>query len=477
MSSAKLPALLARASSRRGFWTDPLGFLTRARALHGDTLVISQGSGIFSRSANCPGAVAVFGVKNQREVLSDTELYGVPKSAAHWLRLPNNLITLNRSLHSMTGDEHAVQKRYLVELLRGRGIEAVHDAARTTIDKVTKGWREGSDLGLLSTMRNLTLHVSSRILFGEQYLDYWELTSLLQAYFHLRREASSPIGVDKGESIERLLAMGKSLDTALRKYVRACRGRKGRHSGVLAALATSEPATRGFLSEDAIVGHSNILFVSSTEPIAVALTWTLLILSQLPELRYELRKELGATLGVASSPIASQVARSDLLERVIKESLRLLPPNAFMVRTTTRAARMGRVRLPPGCEIVLCPFLSHRDSEVFESPDHFCPSRWRAWSPSPFAYFPFGAGGHSCIGANLATQLIKETLAILLTRHDLLLAGDQQVDWRLHILFMAAGDPRVNVSSPSASVRAPAGKLKGPVARLLILNDRKSKKD
>jgi cytochrome P450 len=136
-----------------------------------------------------------------------------------------------------------------------------------------------------------------------------------------------------------------------------------------------------------------------------------------------------------------------------------------MVRITTRPAMLGGIELPEGCEIVLSPFVAHRDPARFASPEEFRPLRWRELRPSPFEYFPFGAGGHACVGRGLALQLMREVLASLITRHDLVLDGNQSIDWRLHIMFMPANDPVMAVHAPGAA--AAGGVLGGPVAELL----------
>jgi cytochrome P450 len=413
----------------------------------------------------------VFGAEHQRAVLSDIEAFGMPGSAAQYLRLSQKLINLNRGLHSMCGDQHAVQKRLLMGMLNGGNIEVHHDLTWAALEKFAKRWRVGSIIRLLGEMRELVLQVASHVLFGDQYENSSRLAFLLQTYFQLRREASSPANSGARESPEQLVAVGNSLDTALRMYVRECRQNPDlSRGGILARVAALEMKPQKPLSEDEVVAHSNVLFVSSTEPVAVALTWILLILSQLPALRAELRNELSSVIDNSHFPTAVHLGGLALLDRVINESLRLLPPNAFMVRITTQPIPLGGARLPPRCEVVLCPFLAHRDSESFQRPNEFLPDRWIEAPPSPFAYFPFGAGGHSCVGRSLAMYIIKTTLAFLLPRYDLVLAGDQQVNWRIHIMFMPLSDPEVTIQLSNVPSILPAGILCGPVGNLMNLS-------
>ncbi len=447
------------------FLAEPLSALAVAREAHGDAFAIRTEGAIFSRASDCSGVVCAFGPALVRSVLSDIRAFGMPPSAGRRLQFDERLINLNRSLHSMIGQEHDTQKRLLTAALNVRDADAEASAAWRALEDAAGGWVAGEAFGLLSRMRELTLRVSAALLFGDGSERVTELVSLLQTYFFARREASAP-----GDRDERTLAgvsaAGYALDDALRSYVDACREGDVAGGGLLSKLARLDSAG-GRLSVDEIVGHMNILFISSTEPLAVALTWTLLIASQSPELRRALRDEARTVAG-AGIPTGSEVERLVLHDRVISESMRLLPPNAFMVRLTTEPVRLGAFALPANCEVILCPYVSHRDAHAFAEPDRFRPERWEQ-PPPPFNYFPFGAGGHVCIGKPLAMRTMKLALAFLLSAHDVVLAGDQEIDWRLHIQFMPKADPAAMLW-PAGATAAPAGELRGPVRAMTGLD-------
>lgn len=466
-SMSLLPLSIPRATEVAQFHEEPLGFLARARSNLGDIFVLRDAGPIFSRAADCAGAVAVFGLEHHRAVLSDIDLFGMPVSAAQQLSLPQNLVNLNCGLHSMRGEKHAQQQRFLLRALGERSVEGQRGAVKAGLETFVQGWQFGQRVGLLSEMRQLALHVSTQLLFGNQDPERARLASSLQNYFHFRREVTSSFSSASEGLREELIAIGTSLDDQLRRYIRWCRKNAVASSdGILTRLARGELERGKQLSEDELVAHCNVLFMSSNEPIAVALTWILLILSQRPDLRRALRYELNQPSPAGGVPPASELGGLLLLDSVIHESLRLLTPNALMVRVTTRAAFLQGVLLPERCEIVLCPFLAHRDPERFPRPNQFLPSRWSGPRPSPFEYFPFGAGGHSCVGYHLAMYVIKATLALLMPRYDLVLAEDQEIDWRIHIMFMPKSDPTMTVCAPGESTLR-GGKLLGPVSDLV----------
>lgn len=461
-----LPAVIPRVADLREFYQDPITFLTKARAELGDIFVLSEEAPLFSRSPECAGVIAVFGSANQQSVLTDTDLFGMPVSAAQHLSLPENLINLNRGLHSMRGEQHDRQQRLLMRVLSDRGIQDRHESIAAGLEKFMQHWIHGKQISLLAEMRRLTFEISTRYLFGERYEESTRLARLAETFFHSRREITSTFNSPSESSLTELVALGNLLDDAMRQHVRWSRQQTGAPAdGLLAKLACLDEAGTP-LSEDELVAHGNVLFMSNNEPIAVALTWTLLVLSQLPYLRQALRSELHLVSGEAAS--MSELSGLPLLDGVISESLRLLTPNAMMARVTTRAGSLNGVLLPERCEVLLFPLLAHRDGAVFPRPNEFLPARWEGAKPSPFEYFPFGAGGHVCVGRSLALHVIKATLASLIREHEIVLAHDQEIDWQIQIIFSPGGDPIMKLQRPRAA-GVNGGRLLGPVRDLISL--------
>jgi cytochrome P450 len=455
-----LPASLPRATELREFYENPLAFLARAHADFGDIFVLREDGPLFSRASDCSGVVAIFGAKSIQAVLTDTDVFCLPVSAAEHLALPQSLINLNRGLHSMRRKQHDDHQRLLLQVFSGRSLEDTQWALNASLDAFVQSWNHNHQIALLKEMRRLTLELSGRLLFGEHYDDGERVAGLAQKYFHLRRNVTFPFNSPNETTRQELISLGSSLDQAMREYIRWCRNPGRRADGLLARLACLQMGGEFCFSEDEAVGHGNVTFMSINEPIAVALTWTLLILSQLPQLRRTLRDECERALTPESS--------SPLLNSVIYESLRLFTPNALMSRITSRAALLNEVPLPERCELVICPLLAHRDAGVFPRPTEFLPSRWQSIKPSPFEYFPFGAGGHACIGRSLGIKSIRAAFAFLTQRYELVLASDQEIDWQIDIIFMPAMDPIMNLLKPGTTDDN-AGRLLGQTRQLIDL--------
>jgi hypothetical protein len=108
-----------------------------------------------------------------------------------------------------------------------------------------------------------------------------------------------------------------------------------------------------------------------------------------------------------------------LLDRVIKESMRLLPASAYSQRINTVAVQLGPLLLPRGTGIVFTPLVTHHLPHIYSQPEKFLPDRWHTLRPSPYAYHPFGAGPRLCIGGPLATAIMRIALSKILSRYRL----------------------------------------------------------
>jgi cytochrome P450 len=128
---------------------------------------------------------------------------------------------------------------------------------------------------------------------------------------------------------------------------------------------------------------------------------------------------------------------------------------------------LGGLSLPAHTEVILCPLLSQRESAVFDQPQSFLPRRWRVARPTPFEYFPFGAGGHACVGRSLAMDMMRTVLAFIVDRFDTLLDVDQAIDWRLHVMFMPRAE--IAVRFVPAGAKGKGGHWSGPVTGLVSL--------
>lgn len=419
---------IPRAVDGPAFDADPLRYLRSARANHGDVFLVRADGPLFSRSRDCPGVVAVFGESNVAQALDEKCGYGLPVSAARQFELPPELININRSLHSMSSSEHRSQKAALSAHMSPLSAEE-RDRIAAMVTANLDALETDNPFDLTARLKSLMVEIAGELFFGSGAVpDGFALA--MSAYFQLRRSASSRFA-ETDVSREQLVQLGLSIDRSLRGAIRSARRTDpGAPKSLLGKLAAQTIDGEYSYSEDQIVGHLNVLFISATEPVTMTLVWTMLALSQNPHSMQSLNV-------AARSP--DSVAFERALRPILMEVLRLLTPNAIMTRVALQDTSLGAFEIPRNTEILICPLLIHRDAAVFSNPQHFLPERWTTTKPSRSQYLPFGTGTHVCLGQSVAHSLLSCVLKnILQGDRRFVLAPDQKIDWQINIMLCPA---------------------------------------
>ncbi|MBE9126529.1 cytochrome P450 [Coleofasciculus sp. LEGE 07092] len=76
------------------------------------------------------------------------------------------------------------------------------------------------------------------------------------------------------------------------------------------------------------------------------------------------------------APTVEQLQQLPLLDRVVKESLRVLSPVPWNGRVTSQPTELGDYALPTGTEVFVSLYHTHHMSELYPDPEAFNPQRW-----------------------------------------------------------------------------------------------------
>jgi cytochrome P450 len=145
------------------------------------------------------------------------------------------------------------------------------------------------------------------------------------------------------------------------------------------------------------------LLVAGHETTATSLAWAVERLVRHPDKLERLRAEVDAG--------------EDLyLDAVTKETLRLRPILAVVLRRLTEPMEIGGRLLPAGVNVAPCIYLVHRRSDVYPDPYRFRPERFLEASAGTYTWFPFGGGVRRCLGASFALFEMKVVLSALVSR-------------------------------------------------------------
>ena len=416
------------------FACDPIQSMRQLWARHGEVAALQE---------DLNRLHFVFGPTYNHFVLSDTKRF---HSQFFAVRGPRNSAQrrLTSGLLSMNGDEHRDHRRMVMGPFQKKAIQAYHDNVTGVTQDMLATWNPGDTKDIAEEMTHYMLRLTSSILFGVDIPEMaYEVGRLTERWVLLNHKVGPAIfSSDLGllAHYDELLESAQELEAAVLDLVRIRRsGKVGRD--VLSLLIQAHDM-QGGVSDAQLVGHIAVLFGAAHLTSAHTLTWTLFLLAQHPEVMSQLHAELAENLS-GGPPTAEQLDQMPVLDRVLKESMRIMPASAYSQRVAAEPVDLGPFRLNPGNPIIFSQFMTHHMPNLFPQPEKFLPNRWLTANPSPYAYLPFGAGPRMCIGAPLGMMQFKISLPTILGKFKVsMLAGSEvQACVRSTMLFPSSTIP------------------------------------
>ena len=318
-----------------------------------------------------------------------------------------------RSLQLMKGEYHKQQRRLMQPAFHREQLTGYHDTMVSLTRQMSARWQPGSTIELHQEMEHLTRHIVVRTLFGlEDDAAIEHMGALMQRMVSaLSLALVFPFAIP-GTPYHRALRVAGELETILRQLI-AHKRTHGGGNDLLSTLIDARDEDGGALSDAELLSHTFTLFSAGHETTTNALTWTLFLLDQHPHNYALLLAELDETLH-GEPPTAEQLRSLPVLDCVVKESLRLMPPAVLGMRRATAVGELGGFTVPAGATVIYSGFVTHRLTSHYPEPNCFIPERWATLKPTPYEYIPFSAGAHRCIGAEFAIHELKAVLATLL---------------------------------------------------------------
>ncbi|MGW2153738.1 cytochrome P450 [Nonomuraea sp. NPDC001699] len=193
----------------------------------------------------------------------------------------------------------------------------------------------------------------------------------------------------------------------------------GKDTDVLAALVRGRRGPDGEVDVHQVRHDLVSVYGTATETTAMSLTWLWGLLHEHPEVDARLREEI-ARLDVDGPVRPAQVAELPYLRMVLQELLRIYPTAWIVPRQTLADTEVGGVRIKAGTHVLISPFSTHRLPEFWDRPLEFDPDRWadgKGERRHRYAFIPFGAGPHICLGQHLFYVEAPLVVANLLSRY------------------------------------------------------------
>jgi len=286
------------------------------------------------------------------------------------------------------------------------------------------GWGESGEIDLLDFFSELTIYTSTACLIGKEFRE--ELSAEFADRFHDLEK-----GTDAFAYVNPHLPLpsfwqrdrGRRRLVELIEGIIAKRERAGTKTSDLVYILTTLKEADGTprYSADQITGMFISMMFAGHHTTSGTSAWTLIELLRNPLVMRDVVRELDEIYSDGRDVSYQALREIPELECAIKESLRLHPPLIILMRKVMSDFQFKQWTIPAGKIVAVSPAISNRMPEYFPDPELFDPQRYKAGreeDKQSFAWLPFGAGRHRCVGAAFAMMQLKAIFSVLLREYD-----------------------------------------------------------
>jgi cytochrome P450 len=316
-------------------------------------------------------------------------------------------------------------RRIIQPAFASKNVAALATDMDAAARRAVRRWDGSPAVDVASEMSAIALDVAGRALLGTELaapdpsavraLAAGQRLALLGALLPL---PWGPVSTRAARAAARRFGVGRPVERLISGQPRPDADRR---RDLLGLLTTARDADGGGLSGQEIQDELTTFLVAGYETTAMALTWSLALLSAYPEARQRLEDEADAVLGDGPA----DPGRLPWTTAVVSEAMRLYPPAWTLERTAVAGDDVCGTLVPTGSMVAVLPYLVHRNPAVWPNPSGFDPGRFLpgAQERHRYAWIPFGGGKRGCVGAGFARQEAVLVLARICRHYRLDLAS------------------------------------------------------
>jgi cytochrome P450 len=394
-------------------------------------------------------------------------------------------VAFGRGLVTELDEQLWQRNRRLVQpIFAKRNVEALAPQMTAAGVAAAERWRghasTGKPLDIAAEMNYITLDVITRTMFGidltdelaeQMRVDFARLLTLFGYGFiggvarfprwlaNLRRSPRLAINALRRDAtvvaprtMRGLRRVEGFLDGLIAEYRR---GNIDRTDNLLALLMAAEDPETGYRYSDLEIRDELLTFLGAGfETTAAALAWAWYLLSENPDARQRLGRELDEVLA-GRDPTVDDVDNLPWTQAVLAEAMRRYPPIMGVGRVAKSDDVLGDYPIKAGTTVAVLIHGIHHNDRFWAEPDTFDPGRFLKENADPGqrrAHIPFGAGKRMCVASSFATLEATLLIATLAQRFELELVAGQRL--RRELTFTGGPDGQLLMSPKSRTVTA-----------------------
>ncbi|MEM8887078.1 MAG: cytochrome P450 [Bacteroidota bacterium] len=366
----------------------------------------------------------------------------MPKDATRFLLVENPKIFNSREpwemvlkdlfpngLMLMDGDRHKFHRSIVAEAFKKGPMEGYLKLMRPIVEGFMEKLSSGEVL-LFPQFKTWTLEIALKVFFG---LDTGsQLPQINRAVSRIVKASTAfPIKLPFTT-----YGKGMSARKELVDFFRSLVQEKKQDPGedLFSRLCVAKNEEGEMLDEQQVIDHLIFILMAAHDTTASTLTSLSYFLAKHPDWQAKCREEVQNFFRNKAEFSVRDLREMEQLGLAIKETLRIYPPLVTVSRKCTEAVAFGGYDFPAGT-FMSTPFgFHHMNPDVWDEPEHFDPLRFtkerKEHMRCPYAYSPFGAGIHHCIGFAFAEMQIKLIMSQFLLHVNWSVPKDYQVPMR-----------------------------------------------
>ena len=318
----------------------------------------------------------------------------------------------HRGIMLLDFDEHLHHRRILQHAFTHEALRRYHARMVPHLRRNLAAWEHEENPRLHHLFKTLTLDLALETFVGVD-LDPGEQRQVNKAFIAAVRAGTALIRKPlPGTTWAKGLRARAFLEEFFRSHLPAKRREGG--DDLFAQLCSARSEDGHEFSDDDIVNHMIFLLMAAHDTTTITMSSMAYHLARHPQWQERARAEVVA----AGEVDYDGVLGLEVLDRVMKESLRLCSPVPTLPRVAVRDTEIAGFHVPAGAFVTASPYMNHYLPELWPDPTRFDPDRFapdrREDRSHRLAFEPFGAGVHKCIGMHFAGMQVRAVFSELL---------------------------------------------------------------
>lgn len=341
-----------------------------------------------------------------------------------------------QSMIALSGASHRRQRQLMMPPFHGERMRTYGETIGNVTEQVMNQWEKGKPFCVRTSTQAITLRVMMKAVFGlNEDARGEQIEHLLVG---MMDQMSSPFSAamlyfpalqrDLGALTPwgNFVRRKQQTDNLLYEEMQQRRAHPdANRTDILSLLMAARDEAGEAMTDEELRDELMTLLLAGHETTATAIAWALYWIHKLPSVREKLLQELDS---LGDNPDPGAIFKLPYLNAVCSETLRIYPVGMLTFpRVPKVPVTLGGYDIAPGTILMGSIYLTHQREDVYPEPKQFKPERFLERQYSPYEYLPFGGGARRCIGYAFALFEMKVALAKILSRFELELADNREV--------------------------------------------------